>query len=181
MRIKFTIFLLVIGVATFSLACHDAKEKKTTEKVTTETKTYKTNIYQNTNKEISIDKLSDNKPNIKNSTKLINVKHFGAVGDGKADDTNSIQRAISACLEEGVVIIEKGMNCKVSSLKLKSNINFICNGTISQISPKNLEVFGKPLQNSTAYWYNTHHSCYHYGYFGNRKRQFFYPRFGRCA
>ena len=91
MRIKFTIFLLVIGIATFSLACHNAKKKKTREKITTEKKTYKTNIYQNTNKEISIDNLSDSNPNIKNSTKLINVKHFGAVGNGKQTIQNQFR------------------------------------------------------------------------------------------
>lgn len=51
----------------------------------------------------------------------LNVRRFGARGDGEHDDTTCIQAAISSCPEHGRVYIPKG-TYKVSSLFLKSNI-----------------------------------------------------------
>lgn len=50
---------------------------------------------------------------------LVNVKDFGAVGDGKNDDTKAIQAAILACPKDGRVYIPKGIYY-VSPLFLKS-------------------------------------------------------------
>lgn len=51
----------------------------------------------------------------------LNVKEFGAKGDGIQDDTLYIQAAISACPKDGRVLIPKGTYL-VTSLFLKSNL-----------------------------------------------------------
>ena len=51
----------------------------------------------------------------------LNVKKFGARGDGVHDDTVSIQAAISCCPKDSRVYLPKGIY-KVSSLFLKSDI-----------------------------------------------------------
>lgn len=52
----------------------------------------------------------------------INVKEFGAAGDGVSDDTGFIQAAIMACPEKSRVLIPKG-KYKITSIFLKSGIN----------------------------------------------------------
>ena len=52
----------------------------------------------------------------------INVKEFGAVGDGVSDDTNFIQAAIMACPPKSRVLIPKG-KYKITSVFLRSGIN----------------------------------------------------------
>ncbi|MFV0342442.1 MAG: glycoside hydrolase family 28 protein [Anaerocolumna sp.] len=52
----------------------------------------------------------------------LNVKEFGAKGDGIQDDTRFIQAAILSCPKKGRVYIPEGIY-KVSSIFLKSNLN----------------------------------------------------------
>ncbi len=52
----------------------------------------------------------------------LNVREFGAKGDGVSDDTLFIQSAIMACPEKGRVLIPAG-TYKVTSLFLKDNLN----------------------------------------------------------
>ena len=52
----------------------------------------------------------------------LNVKDFGARGDGQTDDTRFIQAAILACPEKSRVLIPKGRYL-VTSLFLKSDVN----------------------------------------------------------
>ncbi len=51
----------------------------------------------------------------------LNVKQFGAYGDGIKDDTNAIQCAIAACPKDGRVLVPEGIY-KVSCLFLKSDL-----------------------------------------------------------
>lgn len=51
----------------------------------------------------------------------LNVKRFGAKGDGKTDDTNFIQATINACPKNGTVVIPNGTYL-VRPIFLKSNI-----------------------------------------------------------
>ncbi len=51
----------------------------------------------------------------------LNVRDFGAKGDGETDDTNFIQAAILCCPKDGRVLIPKG-TYKITSLFLKSDI-----------------------------------------------------------
>lgn len=61
-------------------------------------------------------------------TYLLNVRDFGAKGDGFSDDTPYIQAAISCCPEDGRVIVPKGMY-RVSSLFLQSDMTLqLCEG-----------------------------------------------------
>ncbi len=52
----------------------------------------------------------------------LNVREFGAVGDGLHDDTNAIQAAVMACPANSRVLFTKGIY-KVSNIYLKSDIN----------------------------------------------------------
>lgn len=52
----------------------------------------------------------------------LNVKAFGATGDGVADDTKFIQAAILSCPKTGRVLIPQG-TYRITSLFLKSNVN----------------------------------------------------------
>lgn len=52
----------------------------------------------------------------------IDVKEFGARGDGVSDDTGFIQAAIMACPKQSRVLIPQG-TYKITSIFLKSNIN----------------------------------------------------------
>lgn len=52
----------------------------------------------------------------------LNVKAFGAKGDGVNDDTKFIQAAIMACPEDSRVLIPEG-TYKISSIFLKSDVN----------------------------------------------------------
>jgi len=53
----------------------------------------------------------------------LNVRDFGAAGDGVRDDTTSIQAAIYACPKDGRVLVPRGVY-KVTSLFMKSDIRF---------------------------------------------------------
>lgn len=53
---------------------------------------------------------------------LLNVRDFGAAGDGERDDTGSIQAAIACCLPGGTVEVPAG-RYRVSSLWLKSDVS----------------------------------------------------------
>lgn len=58
------------------------------------------------------------------SIEVINVKNFGAIGDGKADDTKALQKALDSVLPAGgKVIIPKGtyMIDALRGIQLKSN------------------------------------------------------------
>ena len=52
----------------------------------------------------------------------LNVRKFGAKGDGVTDDTVFIQAAIMACPENSRVLVTKG-KYKVTSLFMKSGVN----------------------------------------------------------
>ena len=61
----------------------------------------------------------------------VNVKNFGAVGDGVADDTSAIQAAINSLPNDGgIVIFPAGRNYKITS-----SLN-IGNGTASAVSTR---------------------------------------------
>jgi len=57
----------------------------------------------------------------------INVKFFGAKGDGVTDDTTTIQRCISACYGK-TVFFPKGTYCVSSTITINSQINIIGDG-----------------------------------------------------
>lgn len=53
--------------------------------------------------------------------KIINIKDFGAKGDGKTINTNAIQKAINNCPKGGKVLVPEGI-FKTGAIFLKSNI-----------------------------------------------------------
>lgn len=69
--------------------------------------------------------VSESSPDVEITTppkgETLNVREFGAVGDGKARDTEAIQKAIAACRTGGRVSIPPG-TYKVNHLSLKSGM-----------------------------------------------------------
>lgn len=53
----------------------------------------------------------------------LNVRDFGALGNGERDDTGSIQAAIYACPKDGRVLVPRGVY-KITSLFMKSDLRF---------------------------------------------------------
>lgn len=53
---------------------------------------------------------------------IINVKDFGAKGDGITDDTEAIQRAIAAAGDNDIVFIPAGMTCLVSTILINKEL-----------------------------------------------------------
>lgn len=91
----------------------------------------------------------------RNYSGFINAKWYGAVGTGDSnttDDTAAIQAAINNCPPNGTVAIYEDMVCNVTTLNLKSNINFICYGKLKQLTANNLPPFSIPenRQNSNT-------------------------------
>ena len=68
----------------------------------------------------------------------INVKDFGAKGDGTQDDTTLIQKAIDACFNSGGgwVLIPAGTYKTTASIQLKSKVKLIGAGTNSTVIKK---------------------------------------------
>lgn len=69
---------------------------------------------------------------IKGNTSTVNIKTYGAVGDGATDDTAAIAAAIAACPENGTVYVPDG-TFRVSDIVLKSNMRITGNGATSII------------------------------------------------
>jgi polygalacturonase len=69
--------------------------------------------------------------------KVYNVRHFGAVGDGVANDAPAINKAIAACSKAGggTVFLPSGIYAS-GSIQLKSNITFVLDaGAILKAMP----------------------------------------------
>lgn len=73
----------------------------------------------------------------------LNVKRFGAKGDGKSDDTPFIQAAIMACPKGGRVLIPEGTyNIKTLYLKSDLNIEIAKNAVLSaSTNPADYAIF----------------------------------------
>ncbi len=84
----------------------------------------------------------------------LDVSIYGAVGDGKADDTNAIQAVIDSALIGDTVYIPKG-EYLVRTLRLVPNVHIVADGLLKQ--PKHLsEAFSVEKQNSNAPLFRAH-------------------------
>lgn len=63
---------------------------------------------------------------------VVNVKEFGAIGDGVNDDTAAIASAISACPANGTVYLPKG-TYYVQNIQCKSNMTLLGDGANTEI------------------------------------------------
>ncbi|MGK9120083.1 right-handed parallel beta-helix repeat-containing protein [Olivibacter jilunii] len=80
---------------------------------------------------------------------VLNVQAFQAKGDGKADDTENIQRTIKAAQRGDTILIPEGTYL-VKTLVLKSDINIKCLGLLKQVLPSDTQNFTRVVQNSSA-------------------------------
>lgn len=67
---------------------------------------------------------------VKKGEIVINVKDYGAVGDGVVDDTSAIMSAIAAANEGSTIIIPSGSYKTTSTILVNKNINFVINGIL---------------------------------------------------
>ncbi len=68
----------------------------------------------------------------------LNVRDFGAIGDGRADDTPAIQAAIYCCPEGGRVLVPEGIfSCTCLFLKSRITLEIARGGVLRAISEKN--------------------------------------------
>ncbi|MEH6307404.1 right-handed parallel beta-helix repeat-containing protein [Olivibacter sp. CPCC 100613] len=80
---------------------------------------------------------------------VLDVQVFHAKGDGKTDDTKSIQQAIQAAQKGDTVLIPSGTYL-VKTLILKSDINIKGLGQLKQVLPTDTQKFSRVVQNSSA-------------------------------
>lgn len=66
----------------------------------------------------------------------LNVKSFGAIGDGSTNDGNAIQKAINALKENQVLFIPKGIYLITQTLTVKSNITIMGDGNDTRLQYK---------------------------------------------
>ena len=84
----------------------------------------------------------------------INVMDYGAVGDGKADDSEAIQRALDSAMVGDTVYLPKGTYL-VQTLRLVSNVHIVADGLLKQ--PKELSAqFAVEKQHSPAPLFRAH-------------------------
>ena len=81
--------------------------------------------------------------------KIINIKSFQAVGDGRTDDTKAIQQAILMASAGDTVFIPEGKYL-VKSLGLRSGIHIKSDGVLIQKIEGEAEEFSHSRQNSSA-------------------------------
>lgn len=83
------------------------------------------NLEPDTEYEITVEMEGENIPPLKVKTEYqfvtLNVRDFGAYGNGEHDDTNAIQAAIMACPKNSRILVPAGIY-KIVSLFLKSDI-----------------------------------------------------------
>lgn len=60
-----------------------------------------------------------------NFTNVVNVKNFGATGDGTTDDSSAIQQALDSVKQGGTVYFPKGVYCLYANVKYYSNQDLI--------------------------------------------------------
>jgi hypothetical protein len=64
----------------------------------------------------------------------VNVKSYGAVGDGETDDTEAIQDAIDACSTAGIALyLSEGTYLISDTLLIRSNLYFFGSGSLSKL------------------------------------------------
>jgi hypothetical protein len=76
-------------------------------------------------------------------TSTVDVRTYGAKGDGTTDDAPSIQAAVDACPAGGVVLLPKGRwLLRANAVKLHSGI------TLRGVGPGSIVIKGRDLENS---------------------------------
>lgn len=123
-RIFTNFWLIFAGVVLWSFLSCQARPESNSKAATTETKDSR--VYQ-----------------------ALNVQHFQAKGDGKTDDTKSIQQAIQAAQKGDTIFIPAGTYL-VKTLVLKSDIHLKGPGQFKQTLSDDTQRFSRTNQNSSA-------------------------------
>ncbi len=97
---------------------------------------------------------SQAEPPVPGGGQRIDVKAHGAVGDGKADDSEAIQRALDSAAVGDTVYLPKG-TYRVRSIRLVSNVHIVADGVLKQ--PEELSAqFTVEKQHSPAPLFRAH-------------------------
>jgi len=80
----------------------------------------------------------------------VSVKDYGAIGDGIADDTKSIQEAINATSSTNDTLLIPSGIYKIKTLVLRSNTKLKSVGLIRQHLPADTQFYGRYRQNSSS-------------------------------
>ncbi|EJY56052.1 glycoside hydrolase family 28 [Alicyclobacillus hesperidum URH17-3-68] len=75
--------------------------------------------------------------------KMVNVKQFGAIGDGKSDDTRALQRAIDAVPKGGTLYVPAG-TYYTAPLQLKSDMTLYLAKGATLLGSSNIDAY-KPI------------------------------------
>lgn len=93
-------------------------------------------------------------PTSPESGKRVDVMEWGAVGDGKTDDSEAIQRALDSAAVGDTVYVPKGTYL-VRSLRLVSNVHVVADGLLKQ-PPELSAPFSVEKQHSAAPLFRAH-------------------------
>lgn len=88
------------------------------------------------------------------SGQRVNVKAYGAVGDGKTDDSEAIQRALDSAAVGDTVCLPKGTYL-VRSIRLVSNVHVVADGVLKQPAELSAQ-FAVEKQHSPAPLFRAH-------------------------
>jgi hypothetical protein len=89
-------------------------------------------------------------PGITQNLASVSIKNFGAAGDGVTDDTASIQAAINAQLNGGMVSFPAGVYKTTSALTLKAGVSLSGYGATIQPATTGMTVFSLSYSTATS-------------------------------
>jgi polygalacturonase len=89
--------------------------------------------------------------NAQNQRFVINVKDFGAIGDGKTMNTNAIQKAIDKCAVTGGLVYLPAGTYLSGSLEIKSNVSLHISAGATLLGSTNIADYDQHRSDESSY------------------------------